>query len=271
MVEEVDAVVPAHVVVGDFVCIGNVLLLENLHLALLLRRVDPVWLVPFLGLDLLKIDLGGGHLSDSVDEVVLEVAVVEDHVRVVELGVELLLDLSHCVENAPQVLVSGHDHERGVGQLVCGRVDGPDKVVDLGLRDDLLQDRHQLVVVVFDDLFPRSVLVVFEVEAFQSVGVDGGCVDRGVFPAEVVVWCCFCVGLRVQLSHCRRHRHRCLGDDGGRVYHRDGAAAAGPAEHVETSEGQQCEDGVPGDSPEDEHGCLWGVSRGGRKRRRKRC
>ena len=169
VVEEVDAVVPAHVVVGDFVCVRDVLLLEDLHLALLLGRVDPVWLVPVLGLDFLEVDLGGGHFGDSVDEVFLEFAVVEDHIRVVELGVELFLDLPHCVEDAPEVLVFGHDHQRGVGQLVCGRVDGPDELVDLGLRDDLLENGHQLVVVVFDDLFTRGVLVMLKVEAFQSV------------------------------------------------------------------------------------------------------
>lgn len=76
VVEKVDAVIPAHVVVGDLVCICDVLLLQDLHFLLLLFCVDPVGLVPDLRLDLFEIDLRGGHGGHSFDEVWLEVAVV---------------------------------------------------------------------------------------------------------------------------------------------------------------------------------------------------
>jgi hypothetical protein len=80
---------------------GRISLLRNALLRDLL--VYPVGEIPHLGSDLAKLDLPGRIFLDRLLEVVVELGVVEEDVRVMEPAVEVALDRPDGLEYASEI------------------------------------------------------------------------------------------------------------------------------------------------------------------------
>lgn len=98
---------------------GSVALLGNSLLGNLL--IDPVGVSPHVGTDKAKLDGGRSVVSHSLLEGLIEVAVVEEDVRVVEPAVEVTLNRLDGLDDTIQLLVACKDDKGGVGarSLIC--------------------------------------------------------------------------------------------------------------------------------------------------------
>lgn len=108
-VEATHEVVALHATIHD----GSIALLGN---ALLCNFfIDPVRKAPCARLNLAKLDGGRGIVSHSLLEVVVEVGVVEEDVRVVVPPVEVALDGLDGLDHSVNLLVAGQDDKGGIG------------------------------------------------------------------------------------------------------------------------------------------------------------
>ena len=82
--------------------------------------IDPVGVPPHLGADLAKLDGGRGVVGHDVFERLVELAVVEEHVRVMIPAVEMALDGLDGLDDTFQLLVSREDDEGSIGSGPAG-------------------------------------------------------------------------------------------------------------------------------------------------------
>lgn len=77
--------------------------------------VDPVGETPHLGTNLAKLDIARGVVSHGLLESLVELAVVEENIGVVEPPIKVTLDRLEGLQNTIQLLVSGEDDKGGIG------------------------------------------------------------------------------------------------------------------------------------------------------------
>ena len=113
-VEAAHEVVALHSTIHD----GVVSLLVDTLLGNL--GINPVGVTPHVRSNLAKLDAGGGVVLDRLLESIVEVAIVEENIRVVVPAVEVTLDRLHRLDNTIQLLVSCEDDKGGVGAGLAG-------------------------------------------------------------------------------------------------------------------------------------------------------
>lgn len=110
-IESAHVVVTLHASVHD----SSITLFSDAFLGHLF--VGPLGITPHGVIDLSKFNGSTGVVLDGKLEGVVEVPVVQKHVRIVEPSVEMSLDGFERFDHAIDLLVSGKNHEGGVGSL----------------------------------------------------------------------------------------------------------------------------------------------------------
>lgn len=82
--------------------------------------VNPVRETPHIGTNSAKLDGSGGMVANCLFEMVVELAVVEEYVRVMVPSVEVTFHRLQRLNHTVQFLVSGQNNEGSIGARLAG-------------------------------------------------------------------------------------------------------------------------------------------------------
>lgn len=104
---------PAHMSIAFTPPIHNIR--HSLPCRLRFRSRDPLWVTPVLCRDQPKSHIGPGHGSNQFHELFRERYIVQNHIRVLKIPVEAVLNLPDSPSSALAICVSDQHHKRCVG------------------------------------------------------------------------------------------------------------------------------------------------------------
>lgn len=76
--------------------------------------VDPVRISPHTAINLSKLDWGTCVVGDGVFEILLEIAIVEENVRIIKPTIKMTLNAFDGLNDSLQLFISGQNNKCGV-------------------------------------------------------------------------------------------------------------------------------------------------------------